>query len=190
MTRIKKAIYLVLALVVLLSIVACKPKVETPPAPVAPPVETPAPVAPPVETTIAPLVETTPEGKVAYGTSGILSNVKCDSGKISATITNLKEETLSILPKNKGVLRVMVNGVNMIDFVCDKTELGAKETVQCSDLVGNDAIKPKLIRTTKANQVSAWFQSDEANRGILDVECTGTVPAAGTTGTTGTNVTA
>lgn len=172
-TKKSKSLAYIIAVVVIVLILAVvymqlnKPAV-TPAAPTAPE-EKPA-VTPAAPTAPAPTEKpaVTAAGEIAYGSRGILSDVKCEGGKISAIVTNVQQETMSVKPKSAtSDLIIQVNGNRMQDFTCDKESLGAEEYTSCSDLMGVMAAKLK----DTGNEVAVWFKSDANNRGTVTVDC-------------------
>lgn len=167
---------LILAIGMILVIGGCAKKEEK--APVVP-VKEPEPVAPVEETPVEPAAPTPTEtpavneetGKIDYGSRGILSDVKCEGKVISAIITNVFDTVQTATPNSyKSDLHIQVNGVNMQDFTCDKTEIGPKEYTYCSSLMPEN-LRDKMVRTDRANEVAVWFSSDTSNRGLSTVSC-------------------
>ena len=172
MTKTKKdnknTFYIVAAVLVVILVVILmmrKPVVEEEAPEVVEPEEVveEAPVIAPSE---AP--EVTEEGTIQYGTRGILSDVTCADGKITAIISNVQDESMTVKPKSyDSDLIIQVNGMRIQDFTCDKEEIGAGEYTYCEDMMGVLSVK---IRDK--NEVAVWFKSDDANRGVETVECT------------------
>ena len=167
----KKNVYYIVAAVVvivlLLVIVMKKPMEEPAEVPVAPEPEPEVTEPATPEPTQEP--EVPEEGEdIQYGARGILSDVKCEEGLISAIISNVQEETMSVLPNSyKSDLIIQVNGMRMQDFTCDKESVAANEYTYCEDLMGKLGSK---IRPA-GNEVAVWFKSDQANRGVVVVDC-------------------
>lgn len=161
----KKAILVFSVLAMLVLVMGCAKKEV--PAPV--PEETPTPqetIVPEVVPSEAPAVQET--GDIQYGSRGILSDVKCADGKISAIITNVQSTTMKALQNSmESDLAIQVNGMRIQDFVCDKTEIEAGKSTACSDMMGKLSSK---IRA-KGNEVAVWFKSDVKNRGVVTVDC-------------------
>lgn len=139
---------------------------EIPTEPAAPEVDTtPTEPAAPAPTETPDVAET---GEIQYGSRGILSDVKCENGKISGIITNVLDVTVNVLPKSyENDARIMINGVNIQDFSCDKEVLAPGEYTYCEDLAGEIMSK----RLSDSNELAVWFLSDNSNRGTLTVTC-------------------
>jgi hypothetical protein len=170
----KKTLVLICILVIaaLLVIGGCKKKEEVPTPPVTPPTPTEEVTPTPTTPTPTETPQVTETGEVQYGTRGILSDVKCTGKTISAIITNVQDTTMKAIQNSmESDLIIQVNGNRMQEFVCDKTEIGPNGYTYCSDLVGNAALKEKMVRTTRVNEVEVWFKGDNANRGVVEVNC-------------------
>ncbi len=119
--------------------------------------------------------EVTEEGEIAYGARGILSDVECDGKTISAIIANVNDEVMTAIPQShQSDLRIQVKGMNMQEFECDKEEIAPDEYTVCSDLIGNEQLKEKMIPSDGGEiQVAVWFGGDTSNRGVKTVTCSG-----------------
>lgn len=112
--------------------------------------------------------------KIAYGSRGILSDVKCEDGVISGIITNAfldTEQTVAVNEEGRqqqSDVRIQVNGMNIYDYTCDKESIGPDEHTYCEDLMGKLKVK---VRTTRPNEIAVWFDADRDNRGVTTVEC-------------------
>ena len=164
---------LILAISVLLIVSGCKK--EQPAPSVTPPAQeqAPAPVQEtPVEQPTTPPLnqESTPE--VQYIDKGIISDVKCvaNTKTVTFVITNAYlDTTQTVIPNSpKSNAKISVNGVNILDFNCDKSELAAKESTSCTVTEGS----LKFLQTTKSNTVTAYFDMQNQNRGKASVICT------------------
>ena len=105
------------------------------------------------------------EGEIAYGSRGILSDVKCVDGKIEGIITNVQPEIMTVKPGYGSDVRIMVNGVTINDYTCDKETVAQNEYTYCSDMAG------KWLKLSDLNMVSVWFSSDNKNRGTVKIPC-------------------
>ncbi len=176
-----KNLYYIIAVVVVVILIAVFMMRKPAEAPAAP-VTTPEPVVTEPTTPVPTQeVEVTEEGIVEYASRGILSDVKCEGKTISAIMTNLQDEAMTALPNSyKSDLHIQVKGINMQEFVCDKTEIEAGAYVYCSDLIGNQKRKDLMIKSGEETEVevAVWFQNDKANRGIATVMCSGVESSA------------
>lgn len=186
----KNTYYIIAAIVVVVLIVflvsrqpAETPEDETPEAPVE------EPVAEEPEENMTETPEPTEEvevsedtGKIDYGSRGILSDVKCEDGKMSAIITNVLDKEMYIKPKTyENELRVMVNGIVSKWYECDKETLAPGEHTYCSDLLGPQ-MSARLTNDDR-NEVAVWFLSSPDNRGLVsNIECSGTASTDETEG--------
>ncbi|MBD3249817.1 hypothetical protein GF336_07255 [Candidatus Woesearchaeota archaeon] len=164
----------ILAVGILLMVSGCGKDEEPEPAPAPEPEPEPEPVE---DTQAQPTEEpdVTDEGKIDYGTRGILSDVECDGKTISAIITNVNDDVMTAIPQShQSDLRIQVKGINMQEFECDKEEIAPGEYAVCSDLIGNEKLKEKMISSEGGDvQVAVWFASDSSNRGVQTVTCSG-----------------
>lgn len=170
----KNTYYIVAAIVVVVLIavfISRKPAEE--PAPVVAPEPEPEPVAPETTPTPTQEVEQTETGEIDYASRGILSDVKCEGGKMSAIITNVLEEEMNVVPNTyETEVRIIVDGIVSKWFVCDKDTLAPGEHMYCSDLLGPD-MSARLTNDDQ-NEVAVWFLSDPKNRGtVSDITCSG-----------------
>ena len=172
----KKNTYYIIAAVVVVVLIAVfmmnKPAKE--PAPVVTEPE-PEPVTTPEPTTPTPTqeVEVASTGEIDYASRGILSDVKCEGGKMSAIITNVLDQEMNIVPNTYDTdLRIIVDGIVSKWFVCDKTTLGVGEYTSCSDLLVPDM--SNRLSNDAQNEVAVWFLSYPKKRGtVTDITCAG-----------------
>ena len=77
----------------------------------------------------------------------ILSGLRCMDNKIEATITNTKADALEITKD----VKVVVNGLVVIDPECDTLILQPGESTYCSDVTGHYAIRQGKVNTVQLN---------------------------------------
>ena len=124
----------VVIVIVIIAVLMIKPKEVTEEPTVTEP-ETTEPTAP--APTEEPEVDAS--GEIQYGTRGILSDVKCEDGKMSAIITNVQEEEMKVAPNTYDTdVRIIVNGIVSKWFVCDKEVLASGEYTYCESLLGEE----------------------------------------------------
>ena len=172
----KKNIYYIIAAIVIVVIIVVlmrRPAEEAAPVVTEPESTVIEPTAPtPTEEPEVIRSETGEVEEIKYASRGILSDVKCENGKMSAIITNVQDITANIEPNTYETdVRIIVDGIVSKWFVCDKTELAPGEYTYCEDLLG-----PMSDRLTNdpQNEVAVWFLSDPKNRGsVTDIACTG-----------------
>lgn len=166
--------YVIAAIVVIIIIAVLVMKKPVEEAPVVVPEPEPEPA--PEYTTPAPTEEVVaPEAgeDIPYADRGILSDVKCEGGVMSAIITNVQEEEMNIVPATyKTDIRIQVNGIVSKWFICDKDVLAPGEYTYCSSLLGPE-MSSRLTNDAK-NEVAVWFMADQANRGtVTGITCSG-----------------
>lgn len=141
-------IFVALAVLALLVLAGCGPKVPAEPvAPTAPaepaPVEPAAPTEEVAEETLEePAVEPV-SGSEASKEEGMLKSVACDfdAKKITLTVTNPSEEDWNfyekVVPQPENSMKTILNGRLLVDMSCDSENLPAGETATCtaSDVV-------------------------------------------------------
>ena len=160
----------VIVIVILIAVFMTRKPAEAPSAPVTEPEPVVTEPTTP-EPTEAP--DVTEAGEVEYASRGILSDVKCEDGKMSAIITNVLDQEMNIKPNTYETdIKITVDGIISKWFVCDKETLGAGEYTYCSDLLGPD-MSARLTNDDR-NEVAVWFLSDPKNRGtVSDITCAG-----------------
>lgn len=181
----KQTTYYIIGAIVIIVIIALvymmsRPAAEEP-APVSEPEPEPMPEPEPAAPAPSEEVVTTEAGDIQYGTRGILSDLKCEGKTISAIITNNQETAMTAIPKSsQSDLHIQVKGVNMQEFVCDKTEIAPGEYAVCSDLIGNAKQKDNMIKSGVESEVevAVWFEDNRANRGVETITCSGMESAA------------
>ena len=128
-----KKLILFLALAALLVFAGCKTaeeKVETPEAPTV--VETPETSEPAVES-----------GK-------LLSAVRCADSKIQGVVTNTLDSEVTL----GNDIKILINGLLIVDPVCDSLTLAQGESTFCDDLSGHIAIRAGKINRVQLNAFS------------------------------------
>jgi hypothetical protein len=130
-----KRLILFLALTALLLFAGCKAKEEaevgTPPMP--------------------PAVEETPEVSEPAAESGeLLSATRCVDSKIQGVITNILDSEVT-LGKD---IKILINGLLIVDPVCDSMTLAAGESTFCDDLSGHIAIRAGKVNRVQLNAFS------------------------------------
>lgn len=79
--------------------------------------------------------------------AAILSGLKCIDDKIEGVITNTQDQAAEL---NKEI-KVIINGLIVIDPECDKSTLEPGESTVCSDLSGHFTIRTGKVNTVKLN---------------------------------------
>ncbi len=77
----------------------------------------------------------------------ILSALKCADNKIEAVLTNTNSEPVEIAK----TMKVMINGLLVVDPECDSLTLAAGESTFCSDLSGHLTVREGKTNTVKIN---------------------------------------
>ena len=129
----KKILFFILAIVLLLT--ACK-IAEIPEETAEAESEEPAVAEEVIEETI-----------VQEPSAVILSGLKCIDDKIEGVITNTQDQAAGL---NKEI-KIIINGLIVIDPECDKATLEAGESTVCSDLSGHFPIRTGKVNTIKLN---------------------------------------
>lgn len=124
----KKLIFVLILAMCLILVGGCKKEVPATPSGAVTPEETAAPPAP-QET-----AETAAQAKPAE----MLSGLRCiDNNTIEATIANTKDTALELTKD----IKIMLNGMIVIDPECDKLTLNPGESVYCKDITGHIPIR-------------------------------------------------
>ena len=134
----KKLILVLILAICLILVGGCKKEVPVTPSEAAAPEEAATPPTPPeMAETAAP--ETPAE---------ILSGLRCiGNNTIEATIANTKDTALELTKD----IKIMLNGIIVIDPECDKLTLNPGESVYCKDITGHIPIRQGKINTIQLN---------------------------------------
>ena len=122
---------IILCILTTLLLVSCKPAEEAPEEPTPPPV----PEMMPEEAAEEPVIKET------------LSELRCVDDRIEAVISNTNTKTLEIAKD----IKVMVNGLLVVDPECDSLTLEPGQSTFCQDISGHLAIRKGKTNTIKLN---------------------------------------
>ena len=137
----KKIILFCVLTLVLLIISGCKAAEEAAP-------EEPIAVEEPVKEEV--IQETViPETAIQGPTSETLSELRCVDSKIEAVITNTQDSSVELAKD----IKIMINGLLVVDPECDSLILAPGASTFCSDLSGHLAIREGKTNTVKINML-------------------------------------
>jgi len=98
-----------------------------------------------------PVVEPTQEmpasGSEAAEKGKALSEVSCVDGNIQAKVTNTGAADAALAKE----IKVLVNGLLVVDPECDKATLAAGESTLCTDLSGHLSVREGKLNTVQIN---------------------------------------
>ncbi len=125
------------------------------------PIDKKAPEIKTTESDIEPgLPPVLPELQQTETAKEILSELKCiNNTRIEGVITNIQEQSLTFTKD----LKVIVNGLIVIDPECDKTTLEPGESTFCADLSGHYNVRADRVNTIKISLLRENV--------IEDIEC-------------------